>query len=189
MLPAGDVGLLERAITYALGTVAAVEPPALSRATPCPGWDLRALLEHVNDSLDVLHEGIDVGCIALEPAPGGGQVDPVAAFRDRAGRLLGAWNAAGSASPTIAVADRSLAAITVVCTGAIEIAVHGWDISAAGGRRRPIPPELASDMLAVSRLVVTEGTRYPLFAAPVSVPPWASPSDQLVAFLGRHPEA
>jgi hypothetical protein len=28
----------------------------------------------------------------------------------------------------------------VACTGAVEIAVHGWDVSTARGRAGPIPP-------------------------------------------------
>jgi len=37
--------------------------------------------------------------------------------------------------------------------------------------------------------VVTDATRHRLFAAPVAVSPLASPSDLLVAFLGRSPQA
>jgi hypothetical protein len=44
-------------------------------------------------------------------------------------------------------------------------------------------------MLEVSRLVVTADTRYPLFGAPVDVPALAGPDAQLLAFLGRDPEA
>jgi hypothetical protein len=52
----GAIALLERAINYTLGSLHVVTPEALSRATPCKDWDLRALLAHVNDCLMVLHE-------------------------------------------------------------------------------------------------------------------------------------
>jgi hypothetical protein len=61
----------------------------------------------------------------------------------------------------------------------------GWDIAWACGQRQPIPPGLAIDLLKLSPLVVTDATRHPLFAAPVAVSPLASPSDRLVASLGR----
>ena len=185
-------GLLERAVGYALGSAQAVTPELLSRPTPCSQWDLRMLLHHVNDSLDALHESIDAGHVGPDPArDDDGQLagNPVATFRDRACRLLGAWAAAGRHDRVIAIADLPLLASTVATTGAIELAVHGWDIAWACGQRRPIPPGLATDLLKLSPLVVSDATRHPLFADPVAVSPLASPSDRLVAFLGRGPRA
>jgi hypothetical protein len=75
----------------------------------------------------------------------------------------------------------------VACTGAVEIAVHGWDVSAARGRGGPIPPALATRMLGLCPLLVAG--REGLFGAPVQVPSGASPGDQLVAYLGRVPVA
>jgi hypothetical protein len=85
----------------------------------------------------------------------------------------------------ITVEDCPLPAGVTANVGALEIAVHSWDISQACGQRRPIPQSLATDLLAISPLLITEATRYPLFAAAVTVAPTAGPSDRLVAFLGR----
>jgi uncharacterized protein (TIGR03086 family) len=137
-----QVGLLERVIGSALGSVAAVTPRLLSHPTPCSNWDLQALLQHVNDSLAALCEGIDTGRIGPDPADDGHGLaaDPVATFRDRARRLLGACTGAGRHDRLIAIVDRPLPAGVVAGTGAIELAVHGWDISRACGQHRPIPP-------------------------------------------------
>jgi len=188
--PLGAAGLLERAIGYARGGVAAVRPEHLSRPTPCSGWDLRMLLEHLNDSLATLHEAVCTGWIAVASGPeqaGPPPADLAATFRDRADRLLAAWSAAGSSHRMLAVGDRPLPASVMAGAGAVEIAVHGWDIFRACGRGRPIPPALAADLLRFARLVVADATRHPQFAAPVVVSPQASPSDRLVAFLGRSP--
>jgi len=75
----------------------------------------------------------------------------------------------------------------VAVTGAIEITVHGWDISVACGARRPVPPGLAAILLPIAPLLITPGTRPGLFADPVRLPGPASAGDQLVAFLGRQP--
>ena len=75
----------------------------------------------------------------------------------------------------------------VAVTGAIEIAVHGWDISVACGARRPVPPGLAAVLLPIAPLLITPGTRPGLFADPVRLPGPACLGDQLVAFLGRQP--
>jgi hypothetical protein len=88
----------------------------------------------------------------------------------------------------VAVSGLPVPAGLVACTGAVEIAVHGWDISAARDARRPIdpiPPALATRMLGLCPLLVAG--REGLFAGPVKVPAQASPGDKLVAFLGRDP--
>jgi uncharacterized protein (TIGR03086 family) len=183
--------LLERAIGYALGAVAAVTPELLARPTPCGDWDLRMLLHHVNDSLDALHEAVDGGWVGLDPAADDGRSvpDPVQAFRDRAARLRGAWTGAVRDDLVVVVAGLPLTAGIVAGTGAIEIAVHGWDVAQACGQRRPIPHDLAADLLAICPLVVPATARAPQFAARVAVPPSAGPSDRLVALLGRAPVA
>jgi hypothetical protein len=70
---------------------------------------------------------------------------------------------------------------------AIEVAVHGWDIFRTCNQHQPIPSALATDLLKVSRLAAPAAGRYPLFAPPIAVSRLASPSDRLVAFLGRGP--
>ena len=187
-LLADAVGLLERAIGYALGSIAAVTPQLLPRPTPCPRWDLRALLRHLDDSLGALYEGIDTGRVGLFGVDAPPGPDLVATFRDRAGQLLAAWTAAGPRDRVIAIAGCPLPASLVASTGAIEIAAHGWDVARACGQHRPIPPTLAVDLLTIARPLVPEATRHPRFAAPVAVRPGAAPGDRLVAFLGRRPD-
>lgn len=99
--------------------------------------------------------------------------------------IYAAW-AAGDADP-VAIADRWLPGSKVAVVGAVEIAVHGWDIAEACRDRRPIPYALATRILAIIPLVVTDVTRHARFAAPVAPSPPASPSDRLVALLGRNP--
>jgi uncharacterized protein (TIGR03086 family) len=189
--PAGGIRLLELAIGYALAAAAAVTPEFLPRPTPCRQWDLGMLLRHASESLAAICEGIDAGCIDLYPAgedPGVAS-DPARAFRERAGRLLGACASPGRQHEAVQIADRLLPASAMAGAGALEIAVHGWDISRACGPCTPIPRPLAADLLAIAPLLVPGTDRDPLFAAPVSVPPEACPSDQLAAFLGRAPAA
>jgi uncharacterized protein (TIGR03086 family) len=181
------VGLLERAIGYALGGLRCVTPEIMSAPTPCVEWDLRMLLHHVNDSLAALHEAVDRGSVAVEGAAGppGPAADPVAAFRHHASRVLGTWVGAGTRDRVVTIADCPLTATMVAGAGSIEIAVHGWDIYQACRRPQPIPPALAADLLAISPIYVAEDDRPSRFAAPVPVPATDEPSDRLVAFLGR----
>jgi uncharacterized protein (TIGR03083 family) len=90
-------------------------------------------------------------------------------------------------SEIIAIADRRLTLGMMTGVGALEMAVHGWDLSQACGRCQPIPGALAAGLLDISPLLVPRTGRAPLFGPPVTVLPTAIPSDQLVAYLGRDP--
>jgi uncharacterized protein (TIGR03086 family) len=184
--PAGGVELLQRAIRYALGAIQAVTPERLSDPTPCQGWDLRMLLRHVCESVAALQEGLDTGRVALCPGSDDeAAADPARIFRARAIRLLDAWTNAARHGRDIDIADQHLADTVMAGAGALEIAVHGWDISQTCGHHQPIPLDLAVELLTIASLLVPETNRHPLFAAPVAVPETAEPSERLLAFLGR----
>lgn len=185
--PTGGVGLLERALGYTLGSLQLVTPAALSHPTPCRSWDLRALLVHMNDSLGALEEAVDAGRIGLAVSPSGlTGVDLVVSLRNRACRLVGAWTRT-SDDHIVSIGGSPMTAGVLTSTGAIEVAVHGWDVARACGHSRPIPPLLAEEMLEISPLFVADEDRPSRFAAEVDVSPLASPGDRLLAFLGRRP--
>ncbi len=195
--PSGAIALLAGAISYALGVCALVRPGEMTLPTPCADWDLGTLLAHLSDSMADLETAIRTGCLDLERPPDEAGGDPVETLRDRAAQLLCAAYGYGGPGPLVAVGGLPLPAGLVVCTGAVEIAVHGWDVSAALGSAggagagrggvRPIPAALATRMLRLGPLLVAG--REGLFAVPVEVPAQASPGDRLVGYLGRRPVA
>lgn len=180
------VALLERATSYALGVLHLVTPELTRRPTPCTGWNVAALLAHLDDSLTALRDAVDLGAIELEATRPDLGPRPAATVRDHAGAVLGTWvNAEGSHAVT--VGGCPLATGLVAAAGALELAVHGWDLAVACGDTRPIPPGLASELLELAPLLVTPADRPVRFAPPVAVSSLATPGDRLVAFLGRRP--
>jgi len=179
--------LVEQAISYAGRSVLDVTPALLPRPTPCRGWSLEMLLRHASESLAALHDATVTGHVALTSATPDRDpaADPARAFRDRAARLLAARATADRRHQVLDIGDLPLPAIAVECAGAIEIAVHGWDISQACGQNRPIPDALAASLLAIAPLLVPETRRYPQFSPPVIATAQAGPGDRLVAYLGR----
>lgn len=176
--------MLKQAVGYALGTVSAVTPDLLGRPTPCSGWSLRMLLWHSCDSLAALSEGFGAGCVRLTAARESEAVtDPAELFMIRARGLLGLWSRA--ARPEIVVGGRRLSGGVATAAGALEIAIHGWDVAESCGARQPVPALLALALLRVVPLLVADAGREPLFGPPVPVDSAASVSDRLTAFLGR----
>ena len=180
----GATALLAGAISYALGACAVIAPGEMSLPTPCAQWDLGALLGHLRESMADLEEALRTGRLgAPQPAPPP-PGDPVEGIRDRAAELL--WACYGSPTAEfVVVGGLPVSSGVVACTGAIEIAVHGWDVSAARGRDCPIPAELATRMLGLCPLLLAG--REGLFSVPVEVPAAACPGDRLVSHLGRRP--
>ena len=183
----GGVALLERSVTYALGVLHRLGPGDLRRPTPCAQWDLGQLLAHVGDSLAALNEAADTGHVALKPQAAYSLADPVKAVRDRATRLLGAW-AAVRRRELVTVGKLPLAAAVVTCTGALEVAVHSWDLARASGQPEQVPAALAEELLQLAPLFVADEDRPVRFAAVQWVREGAEPGERLVAYLGRRPD-
>jgi uncharacterized protein (TIGR03086 family) len=194
----GAIGLLAGAVSYMLGVCAPIGPGEMALPTPCPLWDLARLLGHLSESMADLEAALRTGRLDLDGPPGRTGGDPVEALRDRAAELLCAGYCYGGPERFVTVDGLPIPAGVVACTGAVEIAVHGWDVSAARARvgrgsagcegavqEAPIPAALATRMLRLCPLIVAG--RESLFAVPVEVPAQACPGDQLVGYLGRNP--
>jgi uncharacterized protein (TIGR03086 family) len=201
----GAVELLAGAIRYMLGVCAPIGAAELTLPTPCPDWNLAMLLGHLCQSMADLETALRTGRLDLDGPAGRAGGDPVEALRDGAAQLLCAGYCYGGPECFVAVGGLPMPAGLVACTGAVEIAVHGWDVSAARARagrdsttsgsaspdrgtsQIPIPAALATRLLRLSPLLVAG--REGLFAVPVEVSAQASPGDRLVSYLGRRPGA
>ena len=180
---------LTEAVGYADVVLGAVSARLLSSPTPCRGWNLRMLMEHADDSLAVLLEGLTAQRIAeppdaVPPDAGRSASDLVGAFRRRAAELLDASAEADGGSP-VSVDGHPLPVDCLRAVGVLEIAVHAWDISQACGQRLPVPEDLAVGLLTQVGLLVPRLGREPLFAAPVQAPARSTSGERLVAYLGR----
>lgn len=178
------VELLDRAVGYTRGCLAQVTPESLDRPTPCAGWSLLDLLVHMDDSLAAMGEAARSPTLALAPTPGPADAHSLLlSIRQRACSLVAQWMPPGE--PTVRVGPAELARETVGAVGALEIALHGWDVAMALGLDRPIPPTLAMDLWPWARDHITDDDRPVRFAQPPEVPSWAPPQTRLLAQAGR----
>jgi uncharacterized protein (TIGR03086 family) len=171
--------LLERALGYTRGALATVGPDR-SGPTPCAGWSLADLLCHMDDGLDAFLEAAG-GAVRVEvphqPA------SDLEALQGKACHLLGVWSA-----PTpqyVVVGDSPVPAALLVSAAALEIAVHGWDVSRSTGAPRDLPDDLARELLPVAQTVVLPEDRPDRFAVPRRTGQTGGSADVLLGFLGR----
>ena len=187
---AETVALLERALDQTAGLIAAIEPGQAGLATPCAGWDVRALVSHLagQDLRNFLVSARGGAADWMAPAEEIGD-DWAAAFGDRAGPLRAAWRAAdldrpvtgpGGEAPLRARADQQIT----------ELAVHDWDLARATGQvPAELDPALAEHALRWSRGMLRPEFRGPdkAFGAEVSVADDAPVYDRLAGWFGRDP--
>lgn len=190
--PWSGVELLDRAIAYTRGSLALVRADLMSAPTPCAGWDLRALLTHMDDSLVSLHEAGSVRRVRVDVPPAAPD-DLVESLRTRACQLLAEWTAdwatgaVGGESRDVLVDGRPVTSPVLTSAGALEVVVHGWDVAVSCGVPRPIPDDLAAALLRLAPVLVTDADRPARFGPQLTAPPGALSGERLLAFLGRDP--
>ena len=153
------VALLERALDQTAGLIAAIEPGQAGLATPCAGWDVRALVSHLagqdlrNFLVAVRGEAADLDSLVAGP---GGEVP----LRMRADNQV----------TELAVHDWDLARAT-------------------GQQLADLDPALAEHALAWSRGMLRPEFRGPdkAFGVEVPVPDDAPAYDRLAGWFGRDP--
>jgi uncharacterized protein (TIGR03086 family) len=175
--------LLDRSLGYTRVALSTVGPDR-SGPSPCAGWTLADLLDHMDDSLDAFLEAAG-GAVRVPtgvPAARRPGAD-LEVLQTKACHLLGVWS--GRTPAYVVVGDRPASATLIVAAAALEIAVHGWDVAQATGDRRGLPEDLARALLPVAMAVVAPEDRPERFAAPQVPIRDLGPSAALLGFLGR----
>ena len=181
--PPRPVAVLDSAVTWTSDCLQLARNSPLDVPTPCADWDLGQLLTHMEDSLIAFQEAAEHGRVrdfSLHSGKGP-SVDRV--IRLGCG-MRAAWHARLTSAP-ITISDLALGRDTTVLVGALEIAVHGWDVARATGQSRRLPEDLAVRLYDVALAVVPSEARGTRFAPAVEVPPSAPTSTRLLAHLGR----
>jgi uncharacterized protein (TIGR03086 family) len=171
-----------RAVAAVEALIAGMGDGALGRATPCPDWDVRALLDHLGG----LHRL--VGPSVPEPA--------AADDADPAARCVAAMRAAQRVLRAPGALERSYELPWGATPGALlarlllaDTAIHGWDLARALGTPLPLDPAVCEDVLTWGRAMMRPEFRTPDagFGPEVPVADAAPACDRLAAFYGRTP--
>jgi uncharacterized protein (TIGR03086 family) len=185
--PPASVALLDSAVTWTHSCLQLARTSSLTLPTPCSDWNLGQLLVHMDESLEAIAQAAELGHVAMDPPPRppdpGQLVDRIV---QRACRTRAAWQHRLTSAP-MGVGNLTLGRDTVALVGALEVAVHGWDVAHATGHLRQLPEDLAVRLYDVALAVVTTQDRARRFAPPVPVARSAPAGVRLLAHLGRSP--
>src|SRR3954447_19623635 len=162
--PPASVAVLDSAVTWTHSCLQFARTSDLTLPTPCSAWNLGDLLAHMEDSLEALGEAAELGRVKVsevaDPQDAGRTIDRLV---QRACATRAAWLHRLTSAP-ISVGDLALGRDTLAMVGALEIAVHGWDVAQAVGHDRRIPEDLAARLYPVATVVVTPRERGSRFA-------------------------
>ena len=174
---------LEHTFAHAHGVVARVRPDQYDDKTPCVEWTVRELLEHMIGVVERF------GALASgrAPAPFSLGTDPAAQLQEAAAGAMAGWRTPGVFDRIVdggpgPMPGRALARINL-----LDTATHTWDLATATGQPSALPDDVAVAALEASRATITPEIRRGRFDPEVAAPAGATPTDVLVAFLGRTP--
>lgn len=170
--------LYDRGSAWALGKATAAAP-LLDLATPCDGWDVRTLMNHMLQTQRYFvgsARGEEVAPPAGEP-PQLLSDDPAADFERARTEMLAVFGEDG-------VVERTGPALGIAFSDQL---LHGWDLATAIGQSAVMPDDLAEAAYAMVHGSLTEEQREGVFAAELPVPPGASAQQKLLAYTGRDP--
>jgi uncharacterized protein (TIGR03086 family) len=182
------VRLHQRALDETGSVVGRIEPDQWIAATPCEGWDVRTLLNHlVAGNL----WAAELGAGATIPEVGDrldGDVlkdDPVGAYEASATLAAATFAAPGAMDAPCAVSYGPVPGLIYCGHRFVDVLIHGWDLAVATSQDSTLDPDLvaaAYDLLQDQADMVRASG---MFGDDLSVPDGAGAQSRLLAFIGR----
>lgn len=181
---------LETAYQHSQGVFSGVTPAQLDDPTPCPLWDVRALVGHALDVMDMI-----TAALAGESAEAGAGErtdNPGQAFAEASDRSLTAWRSIESMDAPLKMPWGDSTTGMSANMQLADILAHTWDLATATGQQRSLPTEPAQAALDFTRSMFRPEYRSDgpdaTFGPEVKVPDDAPITDRLIGWLGRNPE-
>jgi uncharacterized protein (TIGR03086 family) len=175
------------AVEQASAYVARIGPDDLGRPTPCAGWDLQQLLDHM------VGQHLGFAAVVRDGAAGADAYQPQrftpAAWEASVGVLLAAFERADLDARVVEVEldpERPLPVSSLVIAQWLDTVVHTWDIAMALGEAYAPDAVVAAAMARIATSIPDdEGRERPGAAFAHAVVGDATPWGTALAALGR----
>jgi uncharacterized protein (TIGR03086 family) len=174
--------------------VSGVAPEQVALRTPCPGYDVAGLIDHL---VEAAHRAAALGRSQTPPA---GDDSPHVELADAPSQLRRAAEEAAQAwgddsqllASFIMPWGEEYSGATLVNMYLAELAGHAWDLAMATGQLARLDPSLAASALDGARAMIKPQYRDMVakgspFGVEIAPPPDADGWERLAAFMGRNP--
>jgi len=186
-----EITLLSSILSKTGDVVAGVAPDQFAARTPCPDFDVKALVDHVLGSTEAFAASANGSVYEGDPTAVRAGDDPAAEFRAAADRLLAGWREHGFDRKVAFMGGEGQPAEMVFNMTLMETLTHGWDLAVASGQDVPYTEGEAAEVLRRAEATLPpqyRGGDMP-FGEIVPVPDDAPAVDRLAGFMGRDPAA
>ena len=187
---ADSIQLHRTAITVASTYVTRVTDADLARPTPCSGWDLRQLLEHMVGQHAGFAEVVRTGAAdadAYRPLP-----FSRSSWQTSVDELVAAFASADLTHEVVEVElhpTRPLPILVLVQAQLLDTVVHTWDVAAAMGDSFTPDTDTADAVLRIAETIPDDERRErPGAAFAHAVDAGTTPWNRSLGLLGRDPE-
>ena len=184
--PTAVVDALADALATTGTLVGGISPTQWCAPTPCPGWDVRALTNHLVGGLRIFTAqltGTDAGAEHDDDWLGD---SPVVAYTAAAAAVLAAWRAPEAMSRSLSISLGEVPAPLGAVIELTEVVVHGLDVAVATGQEDRVDAGQAAALHALMLGMGMDSFRVPgVFGPAVPASIDAPAHRQLLAFLGR----
>ncbi|HEX9683267.1 MAG TPA: TIGR03086 family metal-binding protein [Acidimicrobiales bacterium] len=177
------IDALDRTFAHAHGVVAGVRPDQYDDKTPCAEWTVRDLLEHMIGVVD----GLGAAASETAPTPFTLGAEPAAQLDAAATGAMAGWRTPGVLDRIVDGGAGPMPGHVLAGINLLDTATHTWDLATATGQPSALPDDVATAALEASRGIVNAELRPGRFGPEVPAPAGATPTQALVAFLGRTP--
>lgn len=170
-----------------------VKPDQLGQPTPCPDWDVRALVNHLMFWSAFRSEL----AARKQTAPGDGPVteatdftadgDWAATLETQLDRAVAVWSQPSALEGNTGLAGGSMPAPTIAMMMVGELVLHGWDLAKATGQHLEVDGGIVAAVHESTAALAEQARSFGVFGAEVATPDGASPLDRLLALSGRDP--
>ncbi|MGK8521976.1 TIGR03086 family metal-binding protein [Nocardia asteroides] len=179
-------------VRLSVDVVVRVRPDQLESETPCAGWCLRDLLEHMSAQnrgfAGAARSGDDPELWAVRES-----ADPVADYRASAEDVVAAFASDDVFERKLLFPEapgHRIPARQAIGFHLVDSVVHAWDVARSIGETVTLDPAVADAALNIARAVPNGPERSApesVFAPALTVPEQATTLDRVLLLLGRSP--